>query len=215
MGREKKIKEKKIPQAAIIRLPIYLRYLNELAQEGINVISSNELAELAGSNGPQLRKDLSYLGEFGTRGVGYDVERLAHYISSFMGLNKEQSVAIIGAGKLGTALCRYKGFAEKGFKICVIFDDDPNKIGKNIDDLLIEDIKNLEKELKEKNVEICIMAVPASQAQNIADKLVLYGINAILNFAPISLKVPENVVTRQIDLSVELQILSFFKVLAQ
>ncbi|MDO8885930.1 redox-sensing transcriptional repressor Rex [Candidatus Oleimmundimicrobium sp.] len=206
-------KKKTIPAATVNRLPMYLRYLKELAQKGDTVISSYDLAELAGGNGPQLRKDLSYLGELGTRGVGYDVESLIHQISEFMGLNKEQSVAIIGAGKLGTALFGYEGFAEKGFKICAIFDTDLQKVDQKINGLFISDIKDLERIVGEKKIEICIITTPASEAQKVADKAVSSGINAILNFAPVSLKMPDRVVVRQIDLSIELQILSFYKAL--
>jgi len=213
MDEKKTSKGKKIPKATIIRLPIYLHYLTELAQKGISVVPSHDLAELAGGNGPQLRKDLSYLGEFGTRGVGYNVGRLAHHISKFMGLNKEQSVAIIGVGKLGMALINYKGFAEKGFKICAGFDNNSQMIGKKVDDLVIYDVRDLGKIIKEKDIEICIITVPASEAQSIADKLISCGIKAILNFAPIFLKVPDDVVACQIDLSIELQILSFYRTL--
>ena len=206
-------KKKMVPAVTITRLPVYLRYLNELARKGIPVISSHDLAELAGGNGPQLRKDLSFLGELGTRGVGYDVKELAHQISKFMGLDREQSVVIIGAGKLGTALLRYKGFAEKGFKIRAILDTDLQKVGKKIDDLLINDVENLERVIKEEKIEICIITTPASEAQKVADRVVSCGISAILNFAPVSLKVSDEVVVRQIDLSVELQILSFYKTL--
>ena len=208
------MKEKKmIPAATVTRLPVYLRYLNELTQKGIQVISSHDLAELAGGNGPQLRKDLSYLGELGTRGVGYEVKDLARQISKFMGLDREQLAAIIGAGKLGTALLHYKGFAEKGFRIRAIFDVDLQKVGKKIDGLFINDIEDLEKVVKEEKIEICIITTPASEAQKVVDRVVSCGISAVLNFAPVSLKVPDGIIVRQIDLSVELQILSFYKTL--
>ncbi len=209
MEKERQAKLKKIPQATVTRLPIYLGYLNELMAKGVEVVSSSELAELAGGNGPQLRKDLSFLGEFGTRGVGYDTALLASQISDFMGLNRTRKVAIIGAGRIGTALLKYKGFSNKGFVISAIFDPDPSKIGLKIDDLKVKGLDQLEETLSENGIEVCIIATPAVKAQAILDRLIEAGIKAVLNFAPVSLKAPKDVTVRQIDLAVEMQILSF------
>ncbi|MDI6800305.1 MAG: redox-sensing transcriptional repressor Rex [Actinomycetota bacterium] len=207
--REKGLKTKKIPQATVTRLPIYLRYLKELMASGVDVVSSSDLAELAGGNGPQLRKDLSFLGEFGTRGVGYDVGLLATQIADFMGLKRARNVAIIGAGRIGTALVKYKGFVEKGFPILAVFDSDPNKIGLTVDGLKVRSLGDLKEALKSENIEICVIATPAPKAQEALDGFAEAGIKAVLNFAPVSLKVPEGVTLRQIDLAVEMQILSF------
>lgn len=173
------------------------------------VVSSYELAELAGGNAAQLRKDLSYFGEFGTRGVGYDVNHLLYQISKFLGLTRERSVAIVGMGKLGPALLAYRGFREKGFKVVSVFDNDVRKIGKKIDSLEIQDVDFLEREVKDKNIDIGIITTPALAAQHIANKLVAAGIKAVLNFAPVTIVVPPEVILRQVDLAVELQILSF------
>jgi redox-sensing transcriptional repressor len=206
---EDKLKREKIPKATIARLPLYLRSLSELAEKGVPVVSSYELAELAGGNAAQLRKDLSYFGEFGTRGVGYDVGHLLYQISKFLGLTRERNAAIVGMGKLGPALLAYRGFGEKGFKIVAVFDNDIRKIGKMIDGLEILDIDSVEQEVKEKRIEIGIITTPASAAQLTANKLVAAGVKAILNFAPVTVVVPSDVVLRQVDLAVELQILSF------
>ncbi len=203
------MKKEKIPKATIARLPLYLRSLSELAEKGVLVVSSYELAELSGGNAAQLRKDLSYFGEFGTRGVGYDVENLLYQISKFLGLTRDRSVAIIGMGKLGPALLGYRGFKEKGFKVVAIFDNDMRKIGNKIGDLEIIDLDLLEKVVKEKNIEVGVITTPAPAAQRIANLLVAAGIKSILNFAPAKIEVPSGVALRQVDLSVELQILSY------
>lgn len=203
------MKRERIPKATIARLPLYLRSLSELAEKGVPVVSSYELAELAGGNAAQLRKDLSYFGEFGTRGVGYDVNHLLYQISKFLGLTRDRNVAIVGMGKLGPALLGYWGFKEKGFKIVSVFDNDMRKIGKKIDGLEIQDVDFLEREVKDKNIDIGIITTPALAAQHIANKLVAAGVKAILNFAPVTIVVPPEVILRQVDLAVELQILSF------
>lgn len=203
------MKRERIPKATIARLPLYLRSLSELVEKGVPVVSSYELAELAGGNAAQLRKDLSYFGEFGTRGVGYDVNHLLYQISKFLGLTRERNVAIVGMGKLGPALLGYRGFKEKGFKVVSVFDNDMRKIGKKIDGLEIQDVDFLEREVKDKNIDIGIITTPALAAQHIANKLVAAGIRAVLNFAPVTIVVPPEVILRQVDLAVELQILSF------
>ncbi|MEW6188645.1 MAG: redox-sensing transcriptional repressor Rex [Actinomycetota bacterium] len=205
------MKRKKIPQTTIARLPLYLRHLLKLARKGVRIISSYELAEHVGTNAAQLRKDLSYLGEFGTRGVGYDVGELIRQISKCLGLTREWKVAIVGMGKLGPALLGYKGFEQEGFKIVAIFDKNPKKIGKKMGNLVVSDVTNL-KEVIEKvgGVDIGIITTPASAAQKVADQLIEAGIRAILNFAPVTLEVPSHVFLRQVDLSTELQILSYY-----
>lgn len=203
------MKRERIPKATVARLPLYLRSLSELAEKGVPVVSSYELAELAGGNAAQLRKDLSYFGEFGTRGVGYDVNHLLYQISKFLGLTRERNVAIVGMGKLGPALLAYRGFREKGFKVVAVFDNDMRKIGKKIDGLEIQDVDFLEREVKDKNIDIGIITTPALAAQHIVNKLMAAGVKAILNFAPATIIVPPEIILRQVDLAVELQILSF------
>lgn len=205
------MKKEQIPSTTVTRLPIYLRCLSELSRRGVHIISSHELAELAGTSAAQLRKDLSYFGEFGTRGVGYDVDHLSHHLYKFLGLTRERKVVIVGLGKLGSALLRYRGFKEKGFLVVAVFDRDPKKVGKERDGLVVHDVSSLPEEVKRLGgVDIGIITTPSSAAQEVADELVSAGIKAILNFAPISLDTPSDVFLREVDLSVELQILSFY-----
>lgn len=203
-------KNREIPPTTISRLPLYLRTLTNLKEKGVSYIPSHDLAEKAGSNAAQLRKDLSYLGEFGTRGVGYNIKQLHFQISRCLGLTKKYKIAIIGMGKLGPALKDYQGFKESGFEISAVFDSDPSKIGKKINKLIIEDVKNLKEVIRKKNIEIGIITTPAEAAQGVAETMVEGGISAILNFAPVYVEVSKKIVVRQVDLSNELQILSFY-----
>jgi redox-sensing transcriptional repressor len=204
------MKRAKLPQTTIARLPIYLRSLVHLAKRGVQIISSEGLAQLAGTNAAQLRKDLSYLGEFGTRGVGYSVDQLINEISKWLGLIRDRTVAVVGIGRLGSALVGYHGFTEKGFKIVAVFDRDSKKVGTKIGGLTIEHIANLNKVVKRNgSIDIGIIATPASSAQAVADKLVQAGVKAILNFAPTHVEAPPEITVRQVDLAVELQILSY------
>ncbi|MCL5291380.1 MAG: redox-sensing transcriptional repressor Rex [Actinobacteria bacterium] len=204
------MKKAKLPQTTVARLPVYLRSLVYLAGRGVQIVSSEELAQLAGSNAAQLRKDLSYLGEFGTRGVGYDVDQLINEISKWLGLLRDRSVVIAGMGRLGGALVGYPGFSQKGFRIVAVFDHDPAKVGRGVDGLIVRDMSELGSIVSQNGgVDIGIIATPASAAQAVADQLVRSGIRGILNFAPITIEVPDEVFVRQVDLSVELQILSY------
>jgi len=193
----------------VARLPLYLRCLQEAQQAGQQILSSKELAELAGGNAAQVRKDLSYLGEFGIRGIGYEVESLIRHISRWLGLTRKHNVAIVGMGRLGSALLGYPGFSEKGFEVAGAFDSDPAKVGTKIDGVVVDDVASLPEKVGERDIEIAIVATPASAAQRLGDMLAEAGIRAILNFAPVHLEVPEAVNCRQVDLSVELQILCF------
>lgn len=203
------MKSQKVPPTAVTRLPLYLRCLTEAQKEGAEILSSKELAELAGGNAAQVRKDLSYLGEFGIRGIGYEVEGLIQHISRWLGLTRHHNAAIVGMGRLGPALQGYQGFIEKGFRVVAVFDQDPSKIGTPFDGLTVQDISELQETVKARNIEIAIVTTPSGSAQEIADVLVASGIRAILNFAPVHLEVPSHVNCRQVDLSVELQILCF------
>lgn len=205
-------KKSKLPQATISRLPVYLRSLVMLANKGEQIISSDGLAQIAGTNAAQLRKDLSYLGEFGTRGVGYEVDQLINEISKWLGLLRDRKVIIVGLGRLGGALVGYQGFSQKGFKIVGAFDRDPAKIGDVVDGQIIRHINELEEYVKNVSggVDIGIIATQAPSAQGVANRMVNAGVKAIINFAPITIDVPDGVVLRQVDLSVELQILSYY-----
>lgn len=203
------MKGQRVPPTAVARLPLYLRCLTEAQEQGRNILSSRDLAELAGGNAAQVRKDLSYLGEFGIRGIGYEVESLIQHISRWLGLTRRHNVAIVGMGRLGSALLGYAGFREKGFEVSVAFDSDPKKVGTTLDGVIIQDISGLRHAIPMHDVEIAIITTPASAAQGVADMLAGCGIKAIVNFAPVYLELPEDVNCRQVDLSVELQILCF------
>lgn len=200
-----------IPEATVARLPVYLRSLAELVDDKIPTVSSERLAEMAGVNAAKVRKDLSYLGSYGTRGVGYDVEYLLFQMSRELGLTHDWPVAIVGAGNLGSALANYGGFTQRGFPVAALFDSDKAKVGQMIHGVMVhhtDDIAPLAKELK---VGIGVIATPASAAQDAADKLVQAGVGSILNFAPTVIAVPDGVSLRKVDLALELQILSFYQ----
>ncbi|MBE0447915.1 MAG: redox-sensing transcriptional repressor Rex [Actinobacteria bacterium] len=202
----------KLPQTTIARLPIYLRSLVMLASRGERIVSSDGLAQIAGTNAAQLRKDLSYLGEFGIRGVGYEIDQLINEVSKWLGLLKNRKVVIVGLGRLGGALAGYQGFSEKGFKIVGAFDRDPALVGIEVGGLTIQHIDELDDFVKSVSggIDIGIIATQAPSAQGVADRMVNAGIKAIINFAPITIDIPNGVVLRQVDLSVELQILSYY-----
>ena len=192
------------------RLPVYLRSLYELA-DGPGTISSERLAEMAGVNAAKVRKDLSYLGSYGTRGVGYEVEYLLYQISRELGLTQEWPVAIIGLGNLGHALANYRGFMARGFRIVALFDADHSKVGERVGDLLVRHTDDLGEVAEAEELAIGVIATPAGAAQDVADRLVAVGVGSILNFAPVVLTVPPHVSVRKVDLSIELQILSFYQ----
>ena len=198
-----------IPEATVARLPVYLRALHGLVERGIATASSEELAVIAGVNSAKLRKDLSYLGSYGTRGVGYDVEYLIYQISRELGLSQDWPVAIIGIGNLGHALANYGGFVSRGFRIAALLDADPRLSGNRVAGLVIRHIDELDEVIAENGISIAVIAVPPHAAQEVADRLVGAGITSILNFAPAVVSVPEGVDLRKVDLSIELQILAF------
>ena len=196
------------PSATVSRLPIYLRCLDDLPPNTATC-SSEQLAAIAGVNSAQVRKDLSYLGSYGTRGVGYDVADLRGQISKALGLTRGYAVVIVGAGNLGSALAGYGGFGEWGFEVVALVDVDSAKVGTRVDGTLIEPIANLERIVKDRDIAIGIIATPSHAAQEVAQRLADSGVHSILNFAPTVLQVPDDVVVRRVDLSTELQILSF------
>jgi redox-sensing transcriptional repressor len=198
-----------IPEATVARLPIYLRVLTSLADTGVGTVSSDGLAAAAGVGSAKLRKDLSHLGSYGTRGVGYDVEYLVYQISRALGLTQSYRVAIIGVGNLGHALANYAGFATRGFQIAALIDADPARVGVEIAGIEIRHLEDLEVVVKEHEISIGVIATPAAAAQDVCDRLVACGVTSVLNFAPAVLAVPDSVDVRKVDLSIELQILAF------
>ena len=202
---------RRIPEATVARLPVYLRSLVEMAENKIPTVSSERLAELAGVNAAKVRKDLSYLGSYGTRGVGYDVEYLLYQISRELGLTQDWPVVIVGIGNLGHALANYRGFLSRGFRVVALLDADTAKVGEQVGGLAIQPLSDLKRIAKREKVAIGIIATPATAAQEVADELVAAGVTSILNFAPAVLTVPDHVSLRKVDLSIELQILSFYQ----
>jgi redox-sensing transcriptional repressor len=200
---------RRIPEATVARLPVYLQILMEQADSGLDSISSEGLAELAGVNAAKVRKDLSYLGSYGTRGVGYEVAYLVYQIRRELGLDHDWPVVIVGAGNLGQALAGYGGFSERGFPVGAIVDVDPTKLDTVVGGARVRHIDDLPQLVQSKQISIGVIATPPSAAQDAADRLVRAGVTSILNFAPVVLVVPNGVTVRKVDLAVELQILSY------
>jgi redox-sensing transcriptional repressor len=198
-----------IPDATVARLPVYLRALYALADHEVATVSSEELAAAAGVNSAKLRKDLSHLGSYGTRGVGYDVDYLIYQVSRELGLMQDWPVLIVGAGNLGRALANYGGFASRGFRIAALVDCDPTVVGTVIARHTVRSAADIEDVINRFDVSIGVIATPATVAQNVCDRLVAAGVTSILNFAPVVLTVPTGVDVRKVDLSIELQILAF------
>jgi redox-sensing transcriptional repressor len=198
-----------IPDATVARLPVYLRVLYGMADRGVSTVSSEELAAAAGVNSAKLRKDLSHLGSYGTRGVGYDVEYLVYQVSRELGLTQDWPVLIVGAGNLGRALANYGGFASRGFRIAALLDCDPAVVGTVIARHTVRSADEIEEAVRRFDVAIGVIATPAAAAQNVCNRLVAAGVRSILNFAPVVLNVPSDVDVRKVDLSIELQILAF------
>jgi len=192
------------------RLSVYTRCLRELEEDGVKTVSSQDLAERFNLNSAQVRKDLAYFGEFGVRGIGYYVSSLRAELQRILGLDREWPVALVGFGNLGSALFHYRGFGRQGFRIAVIFDDDPGKVNRDINGVPIFATRDLAREIKARGVQIAIVAVPAEAAQSVADQLVVAGIKAVLNFAPARIRVPRDVRLKDVDLSIELETLSFY-----
>ena len=198
-----------IPEATVARLPVYLRALTTLSEQGTASCSSEELATAAGVNSAKLRKDLSYLGSYGTRGVGYDVEYLSYQIAREIGVTQDWPVVIVGIGNLGHALASYSGFRSRGFRVVALLDADPRRTDELVAGIVVRPFDDLEGIVAENGVAIGVIATPAVAAQDVADRMVACGITSILNFAPSVLAVPAGVDVRKVDLSIELQILAF------
>lgn len=200
----------RIPDIVIGRLPLYLRALTRLQQEGRDVTSSHELGRRLGISSAQIRKDLSHFGGFGKQGTGYQIEFLVDKLRQVLQVKQRWNVAVIGAGNLGSAISNYAGFTERGFQISWLFDADPEKVGNQIGNFKVLPLDDLESTLAENQCNIAMLAVPAEYAQNVADKLVKVGVRAILNYAPISINVPENVMVQYIDPVVHLQHMTYY-----
>lgn len=202
--------KKKVPKNTITRISIYLRELTRLEIEGKKAVSSSELAELTDLTDTQVRKDLSYFGQFGISGTGYEVSPLKEAIKNILGKDRVLDVILVGAGNLGSALMSYPGFSEQGFRIKAAFDINTRKIGQKMTNVEIYDIEKVQDFVKKEKIKIAVLSVPAFSAQKITDTLVSSGIKCVLNFAPIVLKVPDDVLISNVDLSRELEIFSYF-----
>jgi redox-sensing transcriptional repressor len=198
-----------IPEATVARLPVYLRALTMLTERGVATASSEDLAAAAGVNSAKLRKDLSYLGSYGTRGVGYDVEYLRYQIAREIGLTQDWPVMIVGLGNLGQALADYAGFGTRGFRVAALIDNDPARVGEVYGGVVVSHLDDMAALVSEHGISIGVVTTPASVAQQVADRLVGAGVTSILNFAPAVIAVPDGVDVRKVDLSIELQILAY------
>lgn len=203
-------KEQKISDAVVKRLPLYLRYLTYLQRMGIKTVSSHQLAKELGLNPAQIRKDLAYFGEFGRKGIGYDITYLIKKIRQILHLDQIIHVALVGAGNLGHALSNYNAFKQDNMKIVAIFDHNPEKVGKKINDICVRDISELSEVVKELGIKVGIITVPDYAAQEVADRMVEAGIEAILNFAPVIIRTPSHVRVHHTDLTTELHSLAFY-----
>lgn len=200
---------RKISESTIRRLSLYLRFLEQSEQQGHATISSEDLARRGGTTSAQIRKDLSFFGSFGKRGLGYSVPELAHRIREILGLERAYRVILVGAGKIGGALVHYEGFRERGFHVAAIYDRDPKKIGSRWNGLVVRDVKHIETDLKKEPSDIAIVVTPAAAAQDVVDRMVRAGVKAILNFAPVQLSVPRDVAVKTVNMALELETLSY------
>jgi redox-sensing transcriptional repressor len=207
---EKTMKPAKISEAVVRRLPVYLRFLTELHKRNVQTVSSQELGQRLNLNPAQIRKDLAYFGEFGRKGIGYDVNYLIEKIRQILRLDQQINVALVGAGNLGHALCNYNAYLKDNMKIVAVFDANPDKIGRSINNLLIQPMSELKATLKERKIRIGIITVPAVEAQHVANQFVQAGVEAILNFAPVILKVPDDVRIHHADFTTELLSLAYY-----
>lgn len=200
---------RKISDSTVRRLSRYLQFLEQFAAQGKTTISSAELARRGGTTSAQVRKDLSFFGSFGKRGLGYSVPELAARIRHILGLQRNYRVVLVGAGRIGSALIQYPGFEQRGFHVTTIYDKDPKKIGSRWNGLVVRDVRHLDADLEREATDIAIVVTPAEAAQEVVDRLVEGGVKAILNFAPVQLAVPSDVVVKSVNMALELETLSF------
>ena len=200
---------RRIADSTVRRLSLYLRFLEESSQRGLVTISSDELARRGGTTSAQVRKDLSFFGSFGKRGLGYSVPELTDSLREILGLRRDWQVIIVGAGKIGMALAQYRGFRQRGFRVTAVYDRDPKKIGTRWDALTVRDMAEIERDIAREHPDIAVLTTPAEEAQNVVDRLVGAGMRALLNFAPIQLHVPPEVTLKNVNMAMELEGLSF------
>ncbi|MBL8077763.1 MAG: redox-sensing transcriptional repressor Rex [Anaerolineales bacterium] len=204
------MKADKIPDIIVGRLPVYLRALQRMADNGLKTTSSQELGEHVGISAAQIRKDISQFGDFGKQGTGYSIAYLLDKLREILKVDRIWDVALVGAGDMGHALANYQGFENRGFRIAMIFDADSTKVGEKIGEFVVEDAEKIAEKIKSAGIKIAMLTVPASAAQSVADKLIQAGVRAILNYAPISLTVPNNVKVQYIDPSTHLQRMTYY-----
>ena len=200
---------KRIADSTVRRLSIYLRFLEEFEENGLATVSSEALARRGGTTSAQVRKDLSFFGSFGKRGLGYSVPELSASLRDILGLGKQWRVIIVGAGKIGAALAQYRGFRQRGFNIAAAYDSNPEKIGRTLEGLEIRDMSRLEEDVEVQQPEIAILAIPTENAQDVLDRIARAGIKAVLNFAPVQLNAPPDVTVRTVNMAMELEGLTF------
>ena len=200
---------RKIAESTVRRLSLYLRYLEQSEVQGHGTISSADLASRGGTTPAQVRKDLSFFGSFGKRGLGYSVPELAAKIRDILGLKRSYRVVLVGAGRIGGALVQYPGFRERGFHVAAIYDKDQKKVGSRWNGLVVRDVQQIASDLKKESTDIAIVVTPAEAAQQVVDELVQSGVKAILNFAPVQLTVPPDVIVKSVNMAAELETLSF------
>ena len=200
---------RRIADSTVRRLSLYLRFLEESTNRGLVTISSDELARRGGTTSAQVRKDLSFFGSFGKRGLGYSVPELTESLREILGLRRDWQVIIVGAGKIGTALAQYRGFRQRGFRVTAVYDRDPKKIGTQWDTLTVRDMAEIERDIAKEHPDIAVLTTPAEEAQVVVDRLVSAGMRALLNFAPIQLQVPADVTLKNVNMAMELEGLSF------
>lgn len=201
---------KLVPDIVVSRLPLYLRALQHMAEEGIQVTSSQELGERLGISAAQIRKDLSQFGEFGKQGTGYHIEYLVEQLKQILKVDRVWDMAVVGAGGIGSAVARYQGFTNRGFRVTMIFDNDPNKIGTQIGPFVVQDTAHMVEAIQQAGIKVAMIAVPATQAQAVADELVKAGVKAILNYAPVSINVPDGVYVQHTDPVTHLQRMTYY-----
>lgn len=200
---------KRIADSTVRRLSAYLRFLEDFEHRGLTTISSEELARRGGTTSAQVRKDLSFFGSFGKRGLGYSVPELAGRLREILGLGREWRIIIVGAGKIGAALAQYRGFRQRGFSILAAYDNNPEKIGRRLEGIQVRDIDQLEQDIVHEHPDIVVLTVPAEEAQQVVDRIVQAGVKAILNFAPTQLHAPADVSVKTVNMAMELEGLSF------
>jgi redox-sensing transcriptional repressor len=200
---------RKIAESTVRRLSLYLRVLEEFEARGVRTVSSEALAARGGTTSAQVRKDLSFFGSFGKRGLGYPVPELVSRLRDILGLGRTYRVVVVGAGKIGSALAQYDGFSRRGFQVVGVYDVDPHKIGARWADLVVRDVRELERDLARQPADIAIVSTPADAAQAVAERLVRAGVRAILNFAPVQLEVPPDVAVKHVNMALELETLSY------